>query len=152
MEELPLRDIHLPDPISWWPPAIGYWIVLSLILIALAIVLFFVRKWLKTNVKKQAKSVLSSIENLYLENGDASLCIKELSILLRRVVISQKKEECPAGLTGNAWLQVLDGKLGNHEFSEGAGKVLLSGPYQSKVDEESVEKLLQLCHKWVEAL
>ena len=35
MNELPLRDIHLPDAVSWWPPAIGWWL-LAIIIVALA--------------------------------------------------------------------------------------------------------------------
>lgn len=28
IEELPLRDIHLPETIGWFPPAIGWWLLI----------------------------------------------------------------------------------------------------------------------------
>ncbi len=37
-----LKDIHTPDPISWWPLAPGWWISLLLII---AIAVFLYRKW-----------------------------------------------------------------------------------------------------------
>ena len=33
ISNIPLRDIHLPGDISWWPPAIGWWIVAALIIL-----------------------------------------------------------------------------------------------------------------------
>ncbi len=36
-----LRDIHLPDPISWWPPAPGWWV---LAVVVLALLFFMTRK------------------------------------------------------------------------------------------------------------
>ena len=24
-----LRDVHMPDPISWWPPAFGWWMIMG---------------------------------------------------------------------------------------------------------------------------
>ena len=31
---LPLRDLHLPDAIGWWPPAPGWWVLFVLALAA----------------------------------------------------------------------------------------------------------------------
>ena len=33
---LPLRDLHLPEPVGWWPPAPGWWILLLLVTTLLA--------------------------------------------------------------------------------------------------------------------
>ncbi len=33
--QLPLRDIHLPGSIGWWPPAPGWWLLAGLLLAAL---------------------------------------------------------------------------------------------------------------------
>ncbi|HPY40873.1 MAG TPA: DUF4381 domain-containing protein, partial [Thiolinea sp.] len=33
--ELPLRDIHLPPEISWWPLAWGWWALLALVVLIL---------------------------------------------------------------------------------------------------------------------
>ncbi|MEJ2181709.1 MAG: DUF4381 domain-containing protein [Gammaproteobacteria bacterium] len=42
---LPLRDIHMPDTVYWWPLAIGWWILLGLLVAIVAIT--YIYKYLK---------------------------------------------------------------------------------------------------------
>ena len=43
---LPLRDLHLPDPIGWWPLAPGWWFVLVLVAGGLAyLASLALKKW-----------------------------------------------------------------------------------------------------------
>ena len=42
-QNLDLRDIHLPDPISWWPIAPGWWLVIVSLFLIIAVI-FILRK------------------------------------------------------------------------------------------------------------
>ena len=37
VSQLPLRDIHLPGSVGWWPPAIGWWLLAALVLVGVAL-------------------------------------------------------------------------------------------------------------------
>lgn len=149
--DLPLREIHLPDAISWWPLALGWWMMLGILLLFL-IALLVIRHFQKPTLKKHAAKELSAIEHMFQSGQDATRCLSALSMFLRRVVLSQNHPAETAGLTGTAWLKLLDRSLDEPEFSQGAGQILLTGPYQSNVEKGAVIQLIQLCHKWVERL
>ena len=51
-EQLPLRDLHLPDAIGWWPLATGWWILLGL---AFAMLLVWTWLWLKKRKRDAAR-------------------------------------------------------------------------------------------------
>ena len=39
-EQIPLRDLHLPEAIGWWPLAPGWWLLIALGVVLLAYLLF----------------------------------------------------------------------------------------------------------------
>ena len=133
-----LRDIHLPAAVSWWPPAPGWWGVLVLVLIAAGLAyVFYARRR----------------RNLWRAKALAELArLRDLSVLLRRVAISRFPRHDVAALTGEAWLAFLDRGLGDTKaFQSGAGRVLLNGPYASKVEVDTAS-LLALCERWIKQL
>ena len=52
MNELELKDIHLPDTSLWWPPAPGWWVLLIFVVL-LAIVLPLLLKRLRQRPMRQ---------------------------------------------------------------------------------------------------
>lgn len=152
MNELPLRDIHLPTSISWWPLAFGWWVLVAAILTCLVLIILFVVRRLKPTLQKETFKALEVIEQKFIDSEDATHSIAELSALLRRVILSQNRTEQIAGITGRAWLELLDKNMDKPEFSQGCGQVLLAGPYQKCADKEDVSELIQLCKKWAERL
>lgn len=150
--ELPFRDIHLPSTASWWPLAPGWWILFTFLLGCLILAFILLQKYLKSSLKKDTLKELNTIEKMYEQTQDATRCISDLSILLRRVVLSQKQKTPAAGITGQAWLKLLDQRLETTDFSQGPGQILLVGPYQPAAEKKNVEQLIKLCRKWVSRL
>ncbi|WP_411728283.1 DUF4381 domain-containing protein [Methyloglobulus sp.] len=148
--QLPLRDIHLPEAIGWWPPALGWWLLAILILLVIGL-LFWLYKHLtrKTAVKAAKKLLLEIKQDTQRENSQK---LKDLSALLRRVAISTTtRNEC-AGLTGQQWLEFLDRSKKGSSFTEGAGQLLANAPYQkSPPTDQEISQLTSLCEDWLNA-
>jgi cbb3-type cytochrome oxidase subunit 3 len=146
--KLPLRDIHLPEAIGWWPPAIGWWVLAILIPLLIGL-MFWLYRYLtrKTAIKAAKKLLLEIKQDTQRENSQK---LKDLSVLIRRTAISTNvRNEC-AGLTGQQWLEFLDRSVTGAPFSQGIGQLLANAPYQQNAPtEQEISQLTSLCEDWL---
>lgn len=146
--DLPLRDIHLPGDVSWWPPAPGWWLLLLLLAAGIAAALYLYRRYRRRALSRAVLVELKKIEAQYQRQLDLKQLATELSALLRRTSISLKGRQHIAALSGEAWLAWLDQEAGTDQFKNGPGQHLLKAPYQSQ-PEFYPDKLIQLCRRWL---
>ncbi|MFT6311212.1 MAG: hypothetical protein ACJAQS_001583 [Porticoccus sp.] len=101
-----LRDIHLPDSLSMWPMAMGWWILLALIILLLALIGWGIRRHL-ANKKRQAmiQRELNKLLSDYKIQGDFQHYLQSLSELLKRAAISLRGDNHVAAYAGNTWQQ-----------------------------------------------
>ena len=153
-EQLPLRNIHLPDPVSWWPLPIGWWIVLGLLALGISLCVWGYRRYRsrKLSAVYLAKVELRQLHERYLQHQDVTLLARDISMLLRRLSISIYPRTATASLTGEDWLRHLDQPLPDRPFTTGAGRMLIEAPYRRQVRIEEVEPLIQLCETWLAAV
>lgn len=148
--QLPLRDIHLPEAISWWPPALGWWLLAVLLPVGIYLIYRLVKRIIRKTAVKTAKKLLLHIkQDKQLDNKQK---LNELSMLIRRVAISTSaRDEC-AGLTGQAWLEYLDRSVKGTPFTQGVGRQLTDAPYrQNMPTAHEIGELAALCETWLKA-
>ena len=128
---LPLRDLHLPDAIGWWPLAPGWWVMLAIVAAVLGYVAWrLYKRWLFNAPRRYALRELARFEAEYLEHRNPVTLGKQLSELLRRGMLAYAPREQVAGLTGDAWLAWLDEGMPLPYFHTEGGKSLLNLPYR----------------------
>ena len=144
-----LKDIHLPPPVSFWPPAPGWWILAVLLISSLFIggVLFY-RQHKKRKPKTEALRILKDLQILYQNSKDEVVFLRNLSNLLRRTALTFYDNDEVASLQGSSWLEFLDKTGKTKEFSQGAGKVLGNEVFQQKVNPD-MNVLFPLVKKWI---
>ena len=147
--DLPLRDIHLPDNVSWWPIAAGWWLLLAIIILSIAIIWFLHIKKERGRLRKQALAELEKVETRFNQHQDTQQLASELSILLRRVSISRYPRTDVAGLTGQAWLNFLNAQT--KSFDTDSANAILNGPFQRQPDINS-SALINACRCWIDQL
>lgn len=81
-----LRDVHLPGSPSWWPPAVGYYIVVFLIVLLIFLGWLFYRKTHPGRlIKRQAKAELLKAERQYRRTQEVGPLQAEVSSIVRRL-------------------------------------------------------------------
>jgi hypothetical protein len=150
-----LRDIALPEPVSWMPPAPG-WFVLAVLLLALAFqALRRHRARRAANLyRRQALGELDAIVASLAQKGGRYELAARLPELLKRVALHVEPRASVAALTGDAWLALLDRMYRGNEFRQGAGKILPLLTYASpavlaRVQRVEIDALVRLCREWI---
>lgn len=160
--QLVLRDIHLPQPVSWWPPAPGWWALLLLLLLLIGVGIFAILRHRRRRYQRIALRRLAAMERRLTNDHDTRLLARQLSKLLRHMAVLHYPSRQCAGLYGKRWLLFLDNHFSNdkvdqHPFSSSVGQLLIDSPYQPEHgdDEKQFEQamaLIQLSRRWLKRL
>ncbi len=142
-----LRDIHTPEPPSLWPPALGWWIVLAL-LAAAGIALAVFMRHRKSRHRRAALGELGRLQGEFKRDGNSTMLVSGLSMLMRRVTLSVFERPRVASLSGEKWLLFLDETSGSQAFTKGPGRVLITAPYKPNQSVD-VDQLLYLVEDWI---
>ena len=148
-----LHDIHLPSPVSFWPPAPGWYLVALIVLISLFV---FSKKSYprlrRFRARKQALKQLKQLQNQLTLDVNAADIVAGISTLLRRVALLAFSRKQTARLAGREWLQFLDQHGKTKRFTQGAGQLLISAAFQKSLpsnDQERIQELFLISHKWI---
>ena len=146
-----LRDIHLPDAISWWPPAIGWWILLALVIAAFILIPKLYRRMTYTPLNKVANSTFNNIVDKYNENNNVSDFVIQTSQFLRQTAMSYCGREEVAQLTGEKWVQALNSITEQDYFNDDIKQNLVNAPYQKNITIDT-EQFINAVQSWLEEL
>lgn len=137
-----LKNIHTPEPVSFWPPSLALVLVLLGVITSIAIAVFFTLRYKKqTRYQKEAFAQLQHLEKT-AETPRA--LVQEMSELLRRVAIYHDKQT--ASLTGDAWQQYLQ-----QFFTKEQTYLLAHARYQKQLElsTEEQQSLLANSHNFI---
>lgn len=144
-EQIPLRDLHLPDVIGWWPLAPGWWLVIALVAVGLGFLLrHYLRTYARGAARRRALRQLNELTADFEQHRNAVAFSSSLSALLRRTMLAYAPRHEVAGLTGDAWLAWLDRDLDQPRFQSEAGRKLLELPYGRPRDDVSAMDLVDV--------
>lgn len=115
-----LADIHLPPEIGLWPLAPGWWVLVVLLLAGgfwLSLVLL--RKWQQ---QRRLNAALKALQDCFTSYQTAlqqspeteidtlkSLLVNDVNQVLRRVALIRFPGQAVAGLSGESWVNFIDG-------------------------------------------
>tara|TARA_B100000579_G_scaffold163595_1_gene132813 strand:+ start:597 stop:1064 length:468 start_codon:yes stop_codon:yes gene_type:complete len=101
----PLRE---PSAISWWPPAIGWWVIFCLVIILMSILLFALfRRYKKQSYRRHA---IFALDKLLLESSSQAEYDpfpSKVNVLLKTVALKAYDKKEIATLYGTNWLNFL---------------------------------------------
>ena len=145
-QAIPLRGLHLPEPVGWWPLAPGWWLLIAVLVVASALL---IRTWLqrraRSAARRRALRQLEESRSAYAYHGNPVTLGAEVSELLRRTMLAYAPRAEVAGLTGDAWLAWLDRDLDEPRFRDGPGRKLLELPYRNPetvAEDEDIDGML----------
>lgn len=143
-----LHDIHVPPPISMWPVAMGWWLLLMGICLVSGLLFFTKNYWVKLRRKKALLQAWQNIQQQYELDNNAALALNALSILLKKAALQYYPRDQVAGLHGEAWLNFLS-QTSKTIDTQKARELLNEMVYQQQIQED-ISYGFKMVKEWIE--
>ncbi|MBB2496376.1 DUF4381 domain-containing protein [Aquipseudomonas ullengensis] len=154
-----LQPTIAPPPVSWWPLAPGWWLLLILIPL-LGWGLWYLRRYLPQRKQhQQAEQVLDPLRLAALaelarmvrpyDGQHAGPWLQQLNALLKRLARAHYPQEHSHVLSGRAWLAFLDSRCPAAGLTR--WMILVEGTYRShcSLDDKAINGLNQAVDTWI---
>lgn len=139
-----LHDIVVPEPVSWWPLAPGWYVLGGLLVFLFAVFIWsIVDRRLTNRYRRAGLRELAELEALPNE----SQTLPRLAALVKRVALAAFPREQVASLAGADWLTFLDSKAATKDFTSGPGAMLEAG-YERNPQPPSPD-LFRVVRHWI---
>lgn len=139
-----LRDIHLPDGVSAFPPAYGWWVLLAGVILAFLLY----ELWLVIRRKSKKRYALRLLAGIQPERVVESA--RQISEILRRICVYKYPQA--AALYGREWVEFLN-RRSKTPLDGREARFLLDAPYIAAATTsyypEDVELLRKFCRRWI---
>ncbi len=141
-----LRDIHFPDvTASWFPPALGWWLLLAFIFIIWS----GVRLWNVLRIK--SLKYISLRELTRIEKSLSTNSAIELSIILKRICLIKFKDENIRDIYGKEWGEFINKKGKTFIKNKQIAEDIALAPYQNDkhFNDDKILSMIDFCKEWV---
>ncbi len=150
-----LNDIVLPATVGWWPLATGWYFLIGLSLIGLALLGFrSMRAWVRDRYRRAALHELQLLEDRINRGEERDANLRQIPILLKRAALSAYPRSQVAALTGKDWFHFLNTTAKIPSFTEAITITLNNISYStgeiSAVDSPATTALLHTSRKWLQ--
>lgn len=146
-----LRDIHLPEPVAWWPLAFGWWVLIGLLAVALLLLSrHLILRYQSKLYRRQALVKLSLIKRDSGKNGVEKLIATFL--LLRQVSKSAYTENQCSNLEISEFIPFLQANCPDPVFTDLPDNIQTILYSQSTSDMMPIDKLQSIfesCETWI---
>ncbi len=148
-----LHDIEGLDPISIWPLAIGWWLLIAASACLFIFLIVILCKWIayKRSWKNDSLKRLSLLDKSLIHQASQE-DVALLSEYIRRIALRRfSRKEC-ASLIGTDWLSWLSQHDPKQFDWVDHGKVLIELPYapaNKQADKEGIKLLIRAAKEWV---
>lgn len=149
-----LNDIVMPATVGWWPLAPGWYVLFSLLLIA---VTWFgyksLQRWMGNRYRRAALSELHLLAEGMQSATSRDSSLRQIPILLKRTALSAYPRTQVASLSGKDWARFLNSKIGTPSFTDSISSTLGYLSYSSgdldAVDSQAASALLDASTLWL---
>jgi hypothetical protein len=141
-----LRDIHLPEAISWWPLAFGWWLIAIICLMAMFLSLrYLIKTFFNRRYRRQA---LVQLE--LLPNSNQHQRLTGLFNLLKQVASSAYPQQNFASLSHRDFVEFLQSSYPRSMFNDLPDNwEQLFYTQQPSISSQLVDQLISQSRQWI---
>ncbi len=150
-----IKEIVLPETVSYVPQTVGWWILLGIVGLVLAWWIYRrYLKWHGNRYRRQALMELAMIEEQLSQGSGRISALAAISVLIKRTAIEAFGRSNVAEMSGHLWLEFLDRTGSTDAFSSGSGRFLSEFAYAkqetiNEMSKETIDKVLVLVKDWI---